>query len=143
MSQKSRITLFSRKAKPVFKGQCYEIFASGFIKIHLPQAPENYIRVGSNFFENPQRYSQVRVRHRYQRHGWQKMGTISDCWHLKVNLKQKFYLSVNSLTQRCPNKIIKTFLIEEFFHLPLVSTTPMMHLELQIQYLREFSRKKN
>ncbi len=29
--------------------------------------------------------------------------------HLKVNLKEKIYLYVNSTTQRCPNKIIKTF----------------------------------
>jgi hypothetical protein len=28
--------------------------------------------------------------------------------------------------------IIKTFLIEDFFHLPPVSTTPVLHLELQI-----------
>ncbi len=34
----------------------------------------------------------------------------------KVNLKGKIYLCVNSLTQRCPNKIIKTFKIEDFFH---------------------------
>jgi hypothetical protein len=27
---------------------------------------------------------------------------------------------------------MKTFLIEDFFRLPLVSTTPMVHLELQI-----------
>ncbi len=30
---------------------------------------------------------------RYQWHQWQKMGTISDCWHLKVNLKEKNHLS--------------------------------------------------
>jgi hypothetical protein len=27
---------------------------------------------------------------------------------------------------------MKTFMIEDFFHLPLVSTTPVVHLELQI-----------
>jgi hypothetical protein len=43
------------------------------------------------------------------------IGTILDCWHLKVNLKEKIYLYVNSTTQRCSQKIIKTFLIEEFF----------------------------
>jgi hypothetical protein len=28
--------------------------------------------------------------------------------------------------------MIKTFMIEDFFHLPPVSTTPVVHLELQI-----------
>ncbi len=37
-------------------------------------------------------------------------GTISDFLHL-VNLKGKFYLVVDSTTERCPNKIIKAFLI--------------------------------
>ncbi len=60
------------------------------------------------------------------------MGTILDCRHLKVNLKEKIYLYVNSSTQRCSKKIIKIFLIEDFFHLPPVSTTPVVHLELQI-----------
>jgi hypothetical protein len=39
---------------------------------------------------------------------------------------------VNSTAQRCPNKIIKTILIEDFFPLPSVSTTPVVHLELRI-----------
>jgi hypothetical protein len=47
------------------------------------------------------------------------MGTISSCWHLKVNLKAKIY-------------IIKIFLIEDFFHLPPVSLTPVANLELRI-----------
>jgi hypothetical protein len=34
--------------------------------------------------------------------------------------------------KRCPNKIIKTFAIEDFFHLQPVSMTPVVHLELQI-----------
>ncbi len=41
------------------------------------------------------------------------MGTISDNFHLKVKLKEKVYLYVNSSTQRCPYKINKTFLIED------------------------------
>jgi hypothetical protein len=60
------------------------------------------------------------------------MGTIPDCIHLKANLKENIYLYLNPTTQRCPNKIIKTFLIEDFFHLPPVSTTPVVHLELGI-----------
>ncbi len=59
------------------------------------------------------------------------MGTISDYLHLKVNLKEKIDLFVNSTTQWRPNKIIKTFLNEDFFHFPPVSTTPLVHLELQ------------
>jgi hypothetical protein len=60
------------------------------------------------------------------------MGTISSFRHLNVNLKAKVYIYVNSSTQRCPNKIIKIFLIEDFFHLPLVPTTPVVHFELRI-----------
>ncbi len=60
------------------------------------------------------------------------MGLISGCRYLKVNLKAKMYIYVNSTIQRCPNKIIKLFLIEEFFHLPPVSTTPVVTLELRI-----------
>ncbi len=39
---------------------------------------------------------------RCQRHWWQIMGTISDCWHLKVNMKEKKVIYVNSTSQRCP-----------------------------------------
>jgi hypothetical protein len=35
---------------------------------------------------------------------------------------------------------MKNFLIEDFFHLPLVSATPVVHLELQISPC-EFSKK--
>ncbi len=60
------------------------------------------------------------------------MATISGCRHHKGNLKAKIYIYVNSTTQRCPNKIIKNFLIEGFFHLPPVSLTPVANLELRI-----------
>jgi hypothetical protein len=49
------------------------------------------------------------------------MSTISGRRHFKVNLKAKIYLDVNSSAQRCPNKIIKIVLIEDFFHGPPVS----------------------
>ncbi len=62
----------------------------------------------------------------------QTMGLISGCRYLKVNLKAKMYKCVNSTIQRCPNKIIKIFLIEDFSHLPPVSTTPVVNLELRI-----------
>ncbi len=70
------------------------------------------------------------------------IGTISDCLHLRVILKEKNNLYVNSTNQRCPDKIIKTFLIEDFFHSPSWSTTPVVHLELGIQYLHKFLTKK-
>ncbi len=63
---------------------------------------------------------------------WQTMGTISGCRYFKVNLKAKVYIYVNSTIQRSPNKIIKIFLIEDFFHLPPVSTTSVVNLELRI-----------
>jgi hypothetical protein len=55
------------------------------------------------------------------------MATISGCRNLKVNLKAKILIYVYSTTQRCPNKIIKIFLLEGFFHLP-----PVANLELRI-----------
>jgi hypothetical protein len=60
------------------------------------------------------------------------MGTISGCRHLKVKLKAKIYIYVNSTTQRCPNKINNIFLIEDFFRLPPVSTIPVVHIDLPI-----------
>jgi hypothetical protein len=64
---------------------------------------------------------------------------ISGCRYLKVNLKAKIYIYANSTIQRCPNKIIKIFLIEDFFHLPPVSTAPVVNLELRIS-LRIFEK---
>ncbi len=49
-----------------------------------------------------------------------------------MNSKAKIYIYVNSTIQRCSNKIIKIFLIEDFFHLPPVSLTPVVNLELRI-----------
>jgi hypothetical protein len=40
-----------------------------------------------------------------------------------MNLKKKIYLYANSTNQRCPKEIMKIFLIEDFFHLPLVDDT--------------------
>ncbi len=47
-----------------FKGQCHEIFCFWFFHESVSHpAPEYPIRTGSNFFENSQRYSQVKVHH--------------------------------------------------------------------------------
>ncbi len=72
------------------------------------------------------------MHHRCQRHRWQIMGTISGCRNLKVNLQVKIYIYVSSTTQRWPNKIIENFLIDDFYHLPPVSLTPVANLELRI-----------
>ncbi len=67
-----------------FKGQCHEIFCFRFFSwITFPQAPDNNIRIISNFFENSRRYSQVKVhhwcqRHRCQWHRWQIAASIND-----------------------------------------------------------------
>ncbi len=52
------------------------------------------------------------------------------------------YLYANSTTQRCPKEIMKIFLIEYFFHLPPVSATPVVRLELQI-FPRFFEKIRN
>jgi hypothetical protein len=54
-----------------------------------------------------------------------------------VDTGGKFATGVNdtggkSTTQRCPKEIMVIFLIADFFYLPPVSTTPVVHLELPI-----------
>ncbi len=120
--------------------QCHEIFRFRFFHESFSPKPPK-ITLGSFLFfcENSRRYSKVKVHHRYQRHGWQMVDTISCCWHLKVTLKEKIYLYVNSTTQRCSKKIIKTFLIEDFF----ICLRCQRHRwrTLSCEYLREFSKK--
>ncbi len=70
------------------------------------------------------------------------MGLILGCRYLKVNLKAKMYICVNSTIQRCPNKIINIFLFEDFSHLPPVSATPVVNLELRISQ-RIFEKIRN
>ncbi len=60
------------------KGQCHVIFCFWFFHESVYPQPQS-IPLGPFF--------QVKVHHRYQRHRWQIMGTISGCWDLKVNLK--------------------------------------------------------
>ncbi len=125
--------IYSRNRPGQFKGTVSRDFLlQVFSWITFPQAPDKNIRIISNFFENSRRYSQVKVHHRCQRHRWQIIGTISGCRHLKVNLKAKIYTYVSSTTQRWQNKIFKIFLIEDFFHLPPVSLTPVANPELRI-----------
>jgi hypothetical protein len=62
--------------------------------------------------------------------GGKQWEQLSNRIQLKMNLKKKTYLYANSTTQRRPKEIMKIFLIEEFFHLPPVLTTSVVHLEL-------------
>jgi hypothetical protein len=61
-----------------------------------------------------------------------------------VNWKKRSVSTVfvNSTTRKCPNKIFKTFLLESFFHLPLMSTRLVLHLELGIAW-RIFDKNRN
>ncbi len=62
--------------------------------------------------------------------------------HLKVNLKENFiYVSICSFYYtKMSQKIIKTFLIEDFFHLSPVSMTLVVYLELRV-YPQIFGEK--
>ncbi len=112
---KAQANTHRHKLDPSLKGQCHEIFCFWFFYVSVFPQPQS-IPLGPFriFFENSRRYSQVKVHHRCQRHRWQIMRTISGCRDLKVNLKAKIYIYVNSTTQRCPNKIIEIFLLEDF-----------------------------
>ncbi len=106
----------------LLKGQCHEIFGSGlFSWIIYPQVPENNIRVISNFSKIHEDIRKSRC----------PIG-INDTAIAGSELEGKNLYFFNSTTKRCPNTITETFLIEDFFHLPLVSMTPVVHLELRI-----------
>ncbi len=128
---------------------------------HLPQDPENLIRVISNFFQFASQgappvsmtpvvnllkvplVSSIPVaklppvsndtsgkiaKCQWQR--WLIFGTISDCLHLKVNLKKKIIYMLTLLlkgVKKCLN-----LLIEDFFYLPPVSMTLAGQLELRV-----------
>ncbi len=66
------------------------------------------------------------------RRRWHRRQICRRCLKLKMTSKKNIYLYANSTTQRCPKEIRKVFLIKDFFHLPPVSTTPVVHLELRI-----------
>ncbi len=53
------------------KDSVTRFFASGFIMNQFSPSPRVSLWTVSNFFENSQRYSQVKLHHRYQRHRWQ------------------------------------------------------------------------
>ncbi len=73
---------------------------------------------------------------------------LQTAYTLKWTWRKRF-LHVNSTTQRYSNKIIYTFLIEDFFNLPPVLTTQVVHLALRLspriveQILTDSWKKKN
>jgi len=66
--------------------------------------------------------------------------TWSVCWHLSEH-KKKMYPYVNPNTQKFLHKIFKTHLIEDFFHLPLMSVIPMG--TLNCEYFQIFKIIRN
>ncbi len=83
--------------------RCHENFCWGFLHESSSPKPMKITLGHFEFFKNLWRYSQVKVHHHCQRktvkslqlvsgqghwrqilHQWQIMGTISDCWDLKV-----------------------------------------------------------
>ena len=101
----------------------------------------NLLLVSTTSVANCHQYQRHRrqICHRCQQHRWQTMVLISGCRYLKVNLKAKMYICVTSTIQRCPNKIIQIFLIEDFF----ICHRCQRHRwsTLSCEYLREFSKK--
>jgi hypothetical protein len=128
---------FFRKFAEIFASQCApQVSFSLALLIPAANLPPVSTILAANL--PPVSTTPVANCHRCQRHRrqichrWQLMAKISGCRHLKVNLKAKNFIYVNSTTQRCPNKIINIFLLEGFFHLPPVSLTPVANLELRI-----------
>ncbi len=66
--------------------------------------------------------------------------TWSVCWHLSEH-KKKMYPYINPNTQKFLHKIFKTHLIEDFFHLPLMSVIPMG--TLNCEYFQIFKIIRN
>ncbi len=111
------------------KGQCHKIFAPGFFHESSSSKPLK-IRVISIF-------SQIRGNIRKSRCTIRYLLTtpaVVDC----ARLKWTWMIYILTLLL-CPNIIFKTFLIDEFFHLPLV------HLELRVSpwIFAKYSKRSN
>ena len=126
---------------------CFWFFSS----ISFPPAPEYPIRTVSNLFENSRRYSQLNIDQMRKIINQKNFNIfVRTPLDSRVNIYINFCLQVHFEVsaawyrwqichrcqryrrKRCSNKIIKIFLIEDFFHLPPVSATPVVNLELQI-----------
>jgi hypothetical protein len=137
------------------KGQCHEIFCLWFFSwISFPQASDYTSRAVSNFFENSQRYLQLKVWHRCQRHLWQMEKTFKQknfnnfVWTplgSRVNIYINFCLQVHfkvSATWYCCHHLPPVSLVSAAILLPVsltpvanfppVSLIPVVHLDLRI-----------
>ncbi len=118
----------------LLKRQCHEIFCFRFFSwIAFPLAPDNNFRIISNFFENSQRYSQVKVHHRCQRNWWQ---ICHQCqwhrWQIATSINdtgRKFATGINDTGGKfchqfplCCLHLVSTI---PAANLPPVSTTPV------------------
>ncbi len=129
------------------KGQCHKIFCFGFFRESSSPKPLKIIlgsfQIFSKILGDIRKSSCTTGSTTGGKLPTVSTTQVANNWNsirqLKVNLKEIIYLYVNSTTQRCPNKRIKTFLIVDFFHL-LLSTTTVVHIELQIS--QRILRKK-
>jgi hypothetical protein len=81
-----------------------------FFMGQFPPAPEYPMRTVSNFFENSQRYSQVKVHHQYQQHRRQICRQCQIChrWQIATCIKDsggKFATGVNDTSSKIWNNI--------------------------------------
>ncbi len=117
----------------------WQIFPPFLLALLIPVA--NLPPVSTTPVENCHRYQRHRrqICHRCLWHRWQIMATISGCRQLKVNLKAKIYIYVNSTSQRCPKKIIKICCFNVF----AICHRCRWHRWqiLSCEYLREFLKK--
>ncbi len=108
------------------KVQCHKIFCFWFFSwISFPSAPEYSIRTVSNFFKNSQKYSQVKVYHRYQWHQ-------SQICHWCQRPVSMIPVQICHLYQRHRWQIfppVSLVLLIPVANLPPVSTTPVANNE--------------
>ena len=121
------------------KGQCHKIFCFRFFSyITFPQAPDNNIRIISNFFENFRRYSQVKVHHQYQRHRWQRHRQ-QDC-HRYQRHRRKIFPPF-SLVLLIPAAKLPPVSTIPAANLPPVSTTPVENCHRYQRHRRQICHR--
>ncbi len=103
-----------------------------FFMNHLPQAPENNIRIISIFFENSRRYSQVKVHHRCQRHGGKFATNVNDTGGK---------LPPVSTTPAANLPPVPLVLLTPVANLPLVSTTPVANCHRYQRHWRQIRHR--
>ncbi len=125
------------------KGQCHEIFCFRFYSwIIFPQAPDNNVRIISNFLENLRRYSQVKVHHwcRWQicnRYQWRRqkilpsvplvlLTPVANCCRYQRQRRQICHRYQQRQRQILPS--VPLVLLTPVANLPPVSTIPAANL---------------